>query len=312
MVRPKIFITRRLPNIAKELLKEHFDVYENDKNEAFPAEKLSEIISEYDGVLSSITDKFTKEVLKKKNKLKVISNYAVGLDNIDLETANYLGIKVYNTPDVVTNSTADLTFALLLSFIRNVRLADDFVKQGKWKTWDPELLLGEEPHGKKFGIIGFGRIGKAVAKRALGFGLDVIFYDKNVINDKTIIAKQVDLDILLRESDYISIHVSLNDKTKDMINMSLMKKMLKKPILLNLSRGLVVNTNDLVIALEKGLIKGACLDVTDPEPLAGNHPLCKFDNCIISPHIGTATKECRYNMARLAAQNIINHFNDNC
>jgi len=307
----KIFITRRLPSIAKKLLKEYFLVDENNTNKAFPVSHLPEVVSKYDGILSTVTEKFTKKILRKSRNLKVISNYAVGLDNIDVDFAKSLGISVYNTPYVVTNSTADLTFAVLLSLIRKISFAQDFIKQDKWKTWDPELFLGEELNGKVFGILGFGNIGQAVARRAVGFGLNVIYYDiskKRLDSFLKPYVKYTSLDELLKNSDYISIHLPLNNETKWFINKNIIDKMKKKPIILNISRGKVINSDDLVKALKLGKIRGAGLDVTFPEPLPGNNPLCYFDNCIVVPHIGTATHECRIKMARLAAKNIINHF----
>jgi len=307
----RIFITRRLLSIAGEMLSKYFDVDKNTKNEPIHENLLPGIVAEYNGVLSTVCDKFTREVLKKSDKLEVISNYAVGLDNIDVEFANSIGISVYNTPDVVTNSTADLTFVLLLSLIRKISAARKFVRQDKWKSWDPEIFLGEELAGKKIGILGFGRVGQAVAKRALGFGLNVMFYDPFVeVADPSLKPRttQVPFDELLKESDYISIHAVLTRETRGMINLDSISMMAKKPVILNTARGAIIDTDSLVQALRDGLIRGAALDVTYPEPIRGDHPLCKFENCIVVPHIGTATEECRYNMAELAAQNIITHF----
>jgi glyoxylate reductase len=314
----KIFVTRKLPRAAKELLSQYFIVDENSESAPITQEKLREVVGVYDGILSTVSDKFTSEVLQRSGTLSVISNYAVGTDNIDIDTAKQRGIMVYHTPDVVTESTADLTFALLLSLIRKIPSAHDFVKMNNWKSWDPELFLGEELHGKTFGIIGFGRIGKAVAKRAIGFGLNVIYYNHSPVYTDTISdddiwlrskTTPVELNELLKESYYISIHVPLTDETRYMINASTIAKMEKKPVLLNISRGEVVDTKSLIIALRNKQIRGACLDVTDPEPLPGDHELCALDNCIIVPHIGTATYECRQKMAEIAAQNIIDHFN---
>ena len=307
----KVFITRRLPPVAKEILQEKFEVYSSDKNEPYPRDMLTDIVANYDAVLTTVSEKFDKKILNQKRNLKVISNYAVGLDNIDVKYAQSVGITVYNTPDVVTNSTADLTFAILLSLVRKISYAYDFVKKDKWKVWDPELFLGEELNGKVFGILGFGKIGQAVARRAVGFGLDVFYYDidkKNVDSFISQYVKPVSMNELIEKSDYISIHLPLTDETKGFINKGLIDKMQRRPIVLNIARGDIVNTDDLIEALKSGKIKGAGLDVTAPEPLPGGHPLCHLDNCIVVPHIGTATKECRNNMARLAAQNIINHF----
>ncbi len=307
----KIFITRRLPKVAREILSAHFHVDESYDNAPLSVEKLKEVVSSYDGILSSVTEKFTPEILDLKNNLQVISNFAVGLDNIDLEYAKKRGIFIYNTPNVVTNSTADMTFALLLQLIRQVSLAQEFVRSDNWKSWDPELFLGEELSGKTFGIIGFGKIGKAVAQRARGFDLNVIYHNRSKVDSEDPPVKQVDLDYLLAHSDYISLHVPLSEETKGLIDQIAFNKMARKPILLNMARGGVVNTDHLYAALKSGQVRGACLDVTDPEPISGNHPICNLPNCIVIPHIGTATKECRHNMAQLAAQNIIGHFNTN-
>lgn len=307
----KIFITRNLPSIASTILQKYFVVHINKNNRPLPHPHLTEIVRDYNGILSTVSDKFTKEVLKKSNKLEVISNYAAGLDNIDVAFAKYKNISVYNTPDVVTNSTADLTFALLLSLIRKITFANEFVRQDKWKFWDPDLFLGEELYDKVIGILGFGKIGQAVAKRALGFGLNVIYYDPFVNKISPTLephVKQVSFDELLKQSNYISIHVSLTTETKRIINTNTIAKMKKQPVLLNLARGEIIDTDDLVNALKKGMIKGAALDVTLPEPVPGNHPLCNIENCLIVPHIGTATHECRYAMAKASAINIVKHF----
>ena len=306
-----VFITRRLPYIAKDILLDKFEVSERSENSPCPNDKIIEIVKNYDAILSTVSEKFDKTILSKRDKLKVISNYAVGLDNIDLKYAKSIGIAVYNTPDVVTNSTADLTFSILLSLIRRISPAQSFIKKNKWKSWDPELFLGEELSGKVFGILGFGKIGQAVAGRAIGFGLNIIYYDIEEKNVESILdkhAKPVRLDDILEKSDYISIHLPLTNETEHLINRSTFDKMKKKPIILNMARGNIIKTVGLVEALKSGKIRGAGLDVTSPEPLPGNHPLCRLDNCIVVPHIGTATQECRYSMARLAAQNIIKHF----
>ena len=310
----KVFITRRLSPMAKEMLKENFEVNSSDKNEPYPGEKLLNIVSEYDAIITTVSEKLDKMILKHKKNLKVISNYAVGLDNIDVKYAESVGITVYNTPDVVTNSTADLTFAILLSLIRKISFACDYVKKDKWKVWDPEIFLGEELIGKVFGILGFGKIGEAVARRAMGFGLDIIYYNrsnKEVDSFLSPYVTPVSLSELLETSDYLSIHLPFTNETEGFINKKTINKMKKKPIILNIARGNIINTDDLVEALESGKIRGAGLDVTAPEPLPGDHTLSHFNNCIVVPHIGTATHECRNNMARLAAYNIINHFSRN-
>ncbi len=307
----KIFITRRIPQIAKQMLEQHFIVEQNNNNSPLPPQKVSEIVKTHDGILSTVSEKLMEEVLAEAS-VEAISNYAVGLDNIDKNYAKKKGIAVYNTPDVVTHSTADMTFALLLNLIRKIPFAQKFVKDNKWTAWDPELFLGEELFGKTLGIIGLGKIGLEVAKRAQGFGLKILYYNRSTkaIDEPHLykVCRQVDLLELLQESDYISIHVPLTPQTKNFINQDSFSLMKKKPIVLNLARGSVISTDALLYALCNKQIRGVALDVTNPEPLPGNHPLLAFENCIIVPHIGTATKECRHNMAALAAQNLIDHF----
>jgi len=307
----KVLITRRIPNIAENILSNSFEVNQIKDNKPLSREKLISAVQKYDAILSTVTEKFDRTVLTKSKKLKVISNYAVGLDNIDLDFAQSLGITTYNTPDSVTNSTADHTLALLLSLIRMIPAAMKYVKNDKWKMWDPERFLGEELTDKTLGIIGFGKIGQAVARRAIGFGLKIVYYNHSKkIVDPAIgpYVSSLKFDEVLQSADYLSLHLPLTPKTKEMINKETINKMEKQPILINMARGDIVKTDDLVEALKSGRIRGAGLDVTSPEPLPGDHPLCHLNNCIIVPHIGTATQECRNNMARLAAHNIINHF----
>lgn len=307
-----VFITRRLPKIAEKMLAKHFRVIVNKENKPISRRQLLNVVSKYDAILSTVSDKFTAEVIVKKKNLQVISNYAVGLNNIDVLFAKKMGIAVYNTPDVVTESTADMTFALLLSLIRKIEDARYFVKKNRWLGWDPEIFLGEELCGKTFGIIGFGRIGQAVARRAVGFGLRIIYCDqlKKKPKDRYLAgySRQVDLKTLLENSDYISIHASLQNGTRRLINKKSIADMKKNPVVINMARGEIVETDSLLRALQNGQIRGVCLDVTEPEPIKGSHPLVNLKNCLIVPHIGTATVECRQAMAKLAAENIINHF----
>jgi glyoxylate reductase len=302
----KILITRRIPKIALNLLSKEFDVKMRNENSPLDIEEVASAVIEYDGILSCVSEKFSRDVLEKKGKLAVLSNYAVGLDNIDLDAANQLGIAVYNTPDVVTASTADLTFALLLSLIRRINSAQKYVKENKWTKWDPEIFLGEELQGKTFGIIGFGKIGKEVAARAKGFGLDVIFFNRGKVEMDG--CKQVELSELLKNSDYISLHIPLTNETRNFVNSDIFQKMANNPILINMARGGIVDSDALAIALKNGQIRGACLDVTDPEPISGDNQLLQYDNCLIVPHIGTATVDSREAMAKMAAENIIKHF----
>lgn len=306
----KVLITKKIPQLASDILKEKFSV-EVFSGDQMTREELRDAVQKYDAILSSTLDFFDKDILGSSTQTKAISNYAVGLDNIDLDSAKANGISVYNLPDVVTESTADLTFAIFLALIRKIPQAIKYVRQDQWKTWVPNLFAGEELNRKTFGIWGLGRTGKAVAKRALGFGMKVVFYHYKSISVPEELSGKVEavsLEDLLTSSDYISLHIPLNDQTRGLINLDLLKKMKKNPVLINMARGAVVNTNDLVMALNNGFIRGAALDVTDPEPISGSHPLCHMDNCIIVPHIGTETVECRNEMAKQAARNLFNHF----
>ena len=304
----KVFITRKIPSIAKELLKKQFEVKENPEDRQLTVDELSLSSQEFDGILSMLSDPFTKTVFDQATRLKVVSNYAIGLDNIDRSAAHAKGIAVTNLPDVVTESTADLTFAILLSLIRKIPEAKEFVLEGWWKAYSPDLFLGEELFGKTLGIIGFGRTGRAVAKRALGFGLKVKIYHYKPLSlteEEKKHFTQIPFDELLATSDYISLHVPLKEETRFLIDGKTFEKMKRRPILINMARGAIVHTDDLVTALEKGQIRGAALDVTFPEPISHHHPLCLFENCLIVPHIGSATTDCRIKMARIAAENLI-------
>ncbi len=306
----KVFITRRLPPIAATILREQFIVDERAVNEPCPSDTLAAAVAECDAILSTVSEKLDKSLLERRKNLLVISNYAVGLDNIDLPYARSVGIAVYNTPDVVTNSTADLTLALLLTLVRRLAHAQEYVRQGLWKGWDPERCLGEELTGKTFGILGFGRIGQAVARRAAGFGMNVLYYSRQESRHDSSLpyVRAASLDELLGLVDYLSIHVPLSDGTRGLVNREMFDKMHKRPVILNMARGEIVATDDMMDALSAGKIRGAGLDVVSAERLAREHPLCRAGNVVVVPHIGTATVECRHDMAALAARNIVKHF----
>lgn len=303
----KIYITRKMP-AAEELLRNHFEVEVNPEDRILTRDELKKVVRDFDGVLTTLADKVDKDVLEQAKQLKAISNCAAGLDNVDLQVAKGRKIAVFNVPEAPTQSTADMTFAILLSLIRKVSEAEAYVKKGLWKAWEPNLFLGEELQGKYFGIIGFGKIGKAVAERALGFGLKVLGYARSKFEmDKV---QQVPLEELYEKSHFISLHVPLTPETKGLINTDTIKKMKQKPVIVNMARGPVIVTDDLVKALKEGSVRGAALDVTDPEPILASHPLCHLRNCLIVPHIGSATVECRTLLARTAAENLMRYFND--
>ena len=302
----KVFITRKIPDVAEKLLREHFEVSYHKENNVLSKEKLIEVVKTYDGILSTMPDRLDKEVLSHAGSLKAIANYAAGLDNIDTIFAKEKGIKVFNLPNEGTNSTADMTWALLMAFIRRIPEGDRFIREGHWSSWDPWICVGEELAGKTYSVIGYGRIGQAVARRALGFDLNVVVYHPSPKELQNSSMKQLPWEEFLASVDYFSIHTPLTPETKYLINSQSIALMKKCPILINMARGPVVKTSDLISALERGDLRGAALDVTDPEPLPGDHPLTKAPNCLLAPHVGTATIDCRTNSARVAAQNLIN------
>jgi phosphoglycerate dehydrogenase-like enzyme len=249
----------------------------------------------------------TDALLAKAPNLRVVSNMAVGVDNIDLAACTRRGIPVGNTPGVLTEGTADLTFALLLAAARCLPQASQDARQGAWKTWSPAGWLGADLHGAALGIIGMGKIGRAVAKRALAFGLNIFYTDEQpcpeVENDLSAVC--LSLDELLQRCDFISIHTPLTPNTRGMINEATLRKMKPNAILVNTARGPIIEMRALHQALRQGWIQAAALDVTDPEPLPPEHPLFSLPNCLITPHIGSATSNTRRRMAELACQNLL-------
>jgi glyoxylate reductase len=266
-------------------------------------EDLLERVVEVDGLLSLLTEKIDSLIMDAAPRLRVISNCAVGVDNVDVAAATVRRIPVGNTPEVLTDATADMAFALLLSAARRIVEGVHYVRAGQWKTWGLRELLGADLAGATLGIIGFGRIGKAVAKRASGFGMRIIYHDPPVPPDLG--AVPVDLDQLLRESDFVSLHVPLTSKTHHMINEVTLRKMKPGAVLVNTARGPIVDLDALYLALKSGHIFAAGLDVTEPEPINGDNPLLKLDNCIIVPHLGSASQWTREQMGILAAENLI-------
>jgi glyoxylate reductase len=249
----------------------------------------------------------TAEVLDREPQLKVISNFAVGYDNVDVDAATARGVMVCNTPGVLTETTADFTWTLLMAAARRVVEGADYVRAGKWLTWGPTLLLGQDVHHATIGIVGFGRIGKEVAKRARGFDMRILandtYQDEEAARELGVEFRE--LDDLLRESDFVTLHVALTDETRNLIGARELQLMKPTAILVNAARGPVVDTDALVDALKEGTIAGAALDVTEPEPLPGEHPLASMSNAIVVPHIASATVATRNEMARMAATNLL-------
>ena len=303
----KIVVTRQIPEAGLALLRDLGTVTVWEDEMPPSAEQLDSLLGDADGALTLLTDRIDGVVLDRHPNLKVVSNFAVGYDNIDANAATERGVLVCNTPDVLTAATADHTWALLMSAARRIPESMEYVREGKWRTWGPLLLLGQEISGATLGIIGLGRIGKEVARRASGFGMRVLAHDEYQDHDFATrnSIEYTDLDTVLREADFVTLHVALTPETRHLIGAAEFAKMKPTAILINASRGPVVNTDALVAALQSGEILAAALDVTDPEPLAADHPLVNMDNCIVVPHTASATVQTRDAMATLAARNLI-------
>lgn len=260
-------------------------------------------------VLTLLTDRVDDELLDAAGpQLRVVSNYAVGFDNVDVPACTRRGIPVGNTPGVLTETTADLAWALLMASARRVVEGADYVRAGHWRTWGPLVLLGPDVHGATLGIVGFGRIGQSVARRAAGFGMTVLYSSRSRASaevEAALGAVFVPFEELLARSDFVSLHVSLSAETRHLIDAAALARMRPSAILINTARGPVVDTDALVDALRSGVIAGAALDVTDPEPLPASHPLVALPNCLVVPHIASATRATRARMATMAAANVV-------
>jgi glyoxylate reductase len=309
MDKPSVYITRRIAPAGLELILANCNAGIWEKDLPIPREDLLQNVKGIAGLLSLLSDRIDGAVMDAAGpSLKVISSYSVGVDNIDLAEATRRGIPVGHTPDVLTDATADFAFALLMAAARRLVEADRYVHAGHWKTWGPSTLLGAEVHGATLGIIGFGRIGQAMARRASGFGMRVFYHDDQA-GSRTIPeglhAEGVDLDTLLRESDFVSLHVPLTDQTRKLFNAQLFAKMKSGAILINTARGPVVDQAALYDALSSGRLAAAGIDVCDPEPLPMDSPLMKLENLVIAPHIASAGKQTRELMAVMAAENLL-------
>ena len=307
MSKPKVFVTRIIPDKGLDLVKEFCEVDLWQEELPPNREELIKRVRGMDGLLCLLTDKIDGEVMDAAGKqLKVISNHAVGFDNIDVQAATVRKLPVGNTPDVLTDATADFAFALMMAAGRRLIEADRYVRDGKWKTWGPMLLLGTEMKGATLGLVGFGRIGKAVARRAAGFDMRVIYYSPSESEpNSNVKATRVDFETLLEESDFISLHTPLTPDTRHLIDAAALSKMKPSAVLVNTARGPVVDMDALYEALRARRIFAAGLDVTEPEPLPPDHPLLTLDNAIIVPHIASASTVARDKMAWMAAQNLI-------
>jgi phosphoglycerate dehydrogenase-like enzyme len=292
----RVYVTRELPGDATDRLRARHDVDVWPEAGPPPHDELVARAREADALLTMLTDRIDSGLLEAAGPLRGIANYAVGTDNIDLAAATAAGVPVGNTPDVLTDATADLAFALLLAAARRLRSAEDAVRSGNWPTWSPGTFLGHDVAGATLGIVGSGRIGRAVARRGEGFGMEILH---NARSGGT------PLDELLRRSDYVSIHAPLTPETRGLIGERELGLMKPTAILVNTARGELVRTDALERALREGRIGGAALDVTDPEPLPAGHPLLGAPNVLVVPHIGSATTATREKMAAMAADNIL-------
>lgn len=311
MDRKKVFVTRQLPEASLEKLTEQFDVAVNPEDRVLTREELLKGVAGMDAVLCLLTDTIDAEVLEAAGpQCRIFANYAVGYNNIDVAAATKRGIIVTNTPDVLNDATADLAWALLFSVSRRVVEADRYARAGRFKGWGPMLLLGRDITGKKLGIVGAGRIGYNFAKKAKGFDMELLYTSTrpSEVMEKELGARYVDKETLLRESDFISIHVPLTPDTKHYIGEKELQLMKRTAVLINTSRGPVVDEKALVQALEKGWIWGAGLDVFENEPEI-DPGLIGLDNVVTVPHIASATIETRTNMGLIAAGNIIKVLN---
>lgn len=308
MSKPKVFITRQIPQAGLDLLQDQVELEIWMQNEPPPYTILLEKVQNIDGLLCLLTDKIDQQLITNAPHLKVISQMAVGYDNIDLNFATNKGIPVGNTPGVLTEATADLTWALLMAITRRITEGQEYIKQGKWTTWQPMGLLGADFVGATLGIIGMGRIGQAVARRAKGFNLNILYTNRHRLTlnlEQELGVNYVTLEQLLKEADFISLHTPLTEDTYHLIGTKELKEMKKTAFLINTARGGIIDQNALLSALKEGEIAGAGLDVTEPEPLPKDHELLTLNNVIITPHIGSASYETRSQMAIIAAQNLL-------
>ncbi|MBM7570941.1 2-hydroxyacid dehydrogenase [Aquibacillus albus] len=307
MTKPYIYITRKIP---EELIVAYQDRYTINMwpHEQKPVEQetLALEAQKADALLTMLSDKIDMDVLNDAENLKIIANLAVGYDNINLEDTKRKEITVTNTPDVLTETTADLTFALLLSTARRIVEASDFIKNGKWQNWSPFLLAGSDAYNKTIGIVGMGRIGEAVARRAKGFGMNIIYHNRTRKGqaEEELNASYVSFDTLLAESDFVVCLAPLTPETRGMFNEQAFRKMKQSAIFINASRGQNVDEDALYDALVNGEIKGAGLDVFAKEPIGKEHPLLKLDQVVCLPHIGSSSTDTRSTMIDLCLNNI--------
>ena len=305
----RVFVARVLPDegLRPVLDATEAEVWQDELPP--PREVLLRAVEGCHGVLTLLTDTVDAELLDRAGpQLKVVSNYAVGFDNVDVAECTRRGVAVGNTPGVLTETTADLAWTLLMAAARRIVEGADYVRAGRWKTWGPMLLLGPDVHGATLGIVGFGRIGQAVARRARGFGMEILYHDVEQLPDEVtrpLGATYVALETLLERADFVSLHVNLTPETRGLINEERLRRMKTSAVIVNTARGPVVDPRALHAALRDGVIGAAALDVTDPEPIPPDDPLLSLPNCLVVPHIASASHATRARMAEMAAANLL-------
>ncbi|MHA1409213.1 MAG: glyoxylate reductase [Candidatus Odinarchaeia archaeon] len=308
MEKMKLLITREIPNPLESKLAEFYDIEVGSKEKPLTKDELKAMVKDKDALITLLSDPIDREVLENAHNLKIIAQYAVGYDNIDVEYAAERGIVVTNTPGVLTETTADTAWTLLMATARRIIEADRYVREGRWKYgWGAKLMLGRDVYGKKIGIVGLGRIGAAVARRAKGFNMEVYYYNRTRKPEleKELGLKYVELKELLRKCDFVSLHLPLTKETMHLIGENELKSMKKTAFLINTARGKVVDENALIKALEEGWIQGAGLDVFYQEPVDPNSKLLKLSNVVLAPHIGSGSVETREKMAEMVSENLI-------
>lgn len=309
-IKGTVYITRKMPEPGPSMLTKNYSVTMNKSPMSPSRKEILKNVVDKNAIFCSLNERIDREVMEKAGpKLKVISTLSTGYDHIDIREAKKRGIYVTFTGEVLSEATADLTFALILAISRKIVLADKYIRHKKWKLgWSPDLFLGSNVYGKTLGLIGAGRIGRAVARRAKGFNMNILYHNRHQLESKLedeMGARFAELDTILRKSDFLSLHANLNKESSNMINESRLRRMKKTAYLINTSRGQLIDERSLIKALNNKWIAGAALDVFESEPLKTNSPLIKMDNVVLLPHIGSATYQVRSKMSEIAAHNII-------
>ena len=309
-----VYVTRRILDPAISMISKECSIVLNDKVRPPTRNELLKGVRNKDAILCTLSDKIDANIIDAAGSaLKVISSYSTGVDHIDIVEATKRGIHVTTTGDILTEATADLTFALMLGIARQIAQGNQLIIRKKWKFgWDPQLLLGSDVHGMTTGILGLGRIGSAVARRAKGFDMDIIYHNRhgrNIQTEEQVGAKHVTMDELIGRSDFLSLHSSLNSESYHLIDAPKLRAMKRTAYLINTARGSLINEGHLVEALRKQWIAGAGLDVFEKEPVSWNNPLLKMKNVLLLPHIGSATHSTRAKMSEVAANNLLNVLN---